>query len=93
MGLEAELPAWMIEAVVDRSRSIFSRVDTVHGLKSEGIELEVKVVRRVIAGLWINELQFIASMHDKIGTELRTHTYPVDPPGGVQAESRLSPPR
>lgn len=77
MGLDAQPPARMSQAIFNGRLRIGSLVGPVHGLQPELIEWQVFQVRRVYAGLRENQLKFLSLAHNPVSPRLGTGTKPI----------------
>src|ERR1700738_1696472 len=60
MGLGAELPLRMSEAIGDRAPGVLANLGAVHRLQREALELEAGEILRRQVGLRVDQFQFVA---------------------------------
>src|SRR3954447_16635013 len=73
MRLQAEPPAWMVQAVPKRCGGIGLPVRSVHRLKEEVAEPEILEPIRLRADLRVNQLDLVASHGNHPGPGLGAH--------------------
>src|ERR1700677_3412079 len=78
MGLKAETPAGMLEAVLDCKRRVGVPIGPVHRLQEEVLEMELLDLGGAQGRLGKNKLELVAAAQDNLRTRLRAHTDPVD---------------
>lgn len=78
VGLNAEAPFRMSQAVSDGSARVGDDVGTVHGLKQEVIERKIRKAFGWGVGLRVNQFQFVATDDFQLRARLGTDANPVD---------------
>src|SRR5687768_5961253 len=78
MRLEAQPPAWVAQAVLERLPSVRLDVGSVHRLEEEVLEIEMFVALGLSALLREHELQLIPACEDESCTGFRAHANPVE---------------
>ena len=89
MRLQAEPPAWMRQAVLQRGRCIRLPVGAVHRLQEEMIETEMGKLVRLRTDLGKDEFELIPAGDDQVGSGLGTDAEPIDALLGFQSSVRL----
>src|SRR5256885_13089227 len=71
VGLQAEPPLRMLQAIIHRARGVGGHVGPVHGLQRKALEGEIfeRLRRRVL--LRIDQLPFVSVAHHEVGARLR----------------------
>ena len=89
VGLQAESPPRMVEAVLHGQLGGDGAVGSVHRLQEEVREVEVLVALRRCVVLGEHELELVAARHDRLGVGLWRHAHPVDSGGHLDRPVRL----
>jgi len=78
VGLEAETPDRIVEAVSDGRLGVPIALGTIHRLQEEVAEIQIFECRWVDAILGENDFQFVATLKDQWHPSLRTHAEPIN---------------
>jgi hypothetical protein len=78
MGLKAETPAWVFEAVLNRQGSVGIPSGAVHRLQEEVLEIELLDLAGAKERLGKNELELVAAVQDEVRTCFGAYADPVD---------------
>ena len=78
MGLQAESPAWVIQAVLERQAGIALPLRTIHWLQEKFLKIELSEQLRLRTGLGKNKFEFPALPESEGRAGLGADTDPVD---------------
>src|SRR5208282_5042119 len=78
VGLKAETPAGVLEAVLNGEGGVGLSIGPVHWLQEEVLETELLDIGRAQGRLGEYELELVALPKDQLGARLRAYADPVD---------------
>src|SRR5689334_1538512 len=78
MGLQAEPPLWMLQAIVRGKLGVALALRAVHRLQKEMLKIQMLKALWLRAFLGIDKFEFLPVCQDQRRASLGTHTNPID---------------